>query len=76
MFPTVNTASQNVSAEDVMDDDTFQSVVADSDIRLYGQKNAADKCSEAHAQCILVHVGSASLHVPGKLCFLWQYNAH
>lgn len=47
-FPTVNVVSQNMRAEDVIDEDTLFSVLADSDVfrRIYSsQSMQLKKCS-------------------------------
>lgn len=67
-------ASQNMTPEDVMNEDTFYRVLADSDIQpfLFEPEYTAEEkqqASEACVQCILVHVGSG--HMLTKIIILF-----
>lgn len=67
-----------MSADDVMDEDTFYNAFADSDIQLYlfePEYTAKDmqRASDARAQCTLVHEGTADTAPrAGELSFLSQ----
>lgn len=71
-----------MSAVDVMDEDTFYSVLADPAIQPYlfepdyrAEEN--QQLSGACAQCILVPVGTAGTVLQaGELSYLGQYGTH